>query len=79
MSYTAIDNKLWDVRKWLMNRYGVDASARMIDPLTWYIDTGRASVDFLRRLCEAKTFVVGRLLAKEGSIDETINRIKARI
>lgn len=76
---TRAEQKLMEIERWLMTRYGVDAASRMLYPLAWYVNTGRAIADFLRRLYEAKTFVVGRLLAKEGSVDETVNRVKARI
>lgn len=67
------------VLSYLMKHYGVDAAYRMADPLLWYIRTGRASADFINRLCAAKPFVIGRLLAKEGSVDDAIRRIQARL
>lgn len=69
----------WKVQWYLMKRYGCDAADRMMDPLTWYIGTGRASLDFLRALLEAKPYMIGRQLAKEGSVDDAIQRIKAYI
>jgi len=78
MSYTTIDNQLWNVQKYMMNRIGCDAAYRAMSPLNWYVGTGRASVPFLRWLTEAKPFVIARLLMKGGSDEEIINRLKAK-
>jgi len=79
MSATAIDNKLWEVYSYMMHRVGVDAASRMMSPLNWYINTGRASGEFLRAFCSAKAFVMARVLAKGGSDDEIIQRLKAKL
>lgn len=73
---TLIDNGLWTIQKYLMERYGVDASYREIDPLRWYVDTGRASADFIKRVFNAKSFMIARKLHEGGSYDEVIQRIK---
>lgn len=79
MSYTLIESRLWDVQTWLARRYTVDTAEGILAPLRWYIWTGRASVPFLRAYCEAKTFVIGRILIKGGSYDEIIARLKKRL
>ena len=74
--------KLYDIEKYLMNRYGVDAASRMIAPLSWYCHTARASVDFLNALVKAKAFVIGRILARDNGMENyeiTVDRIKERI
>lgn len=76
---TSIDTGLWHIERYLMDRYGVDAARRDLEPLRWYIDTGRASVDVIRRILTAKPFMVGRLLHKGGSYDDTIRRVLAYI
>lgn len=73
---TLIDNGLWTIQKYLMERYGVDASYREIDPLRWYVDTGRASADFIKRVFNAKSFMIASKLHEGGSYDEVIQRIK---
>lgn len=70
---------IWAVESYLRSRYGTDATERMIDPLTWYVNTGRASATFLINLAQTKPFVIGRILAKGGSHDEVIQRIRKRI
>ena len=77
--YTSIDNQLWNVKKALFSKVSVDEAGRKISPLTWYIGTGRASVQFLRWFIEAKPFVIARILMKGGSDDEIIARLKAKM
>ena len=48
----SIDEALWDIESYIMNREGVDASRRLMSPLNWYVETGRASTQFLRWLVE---------------------------
>lgn len=73
------DEYIYKIEKYLMERYGVDAMYRMIDPLTWYINTGRASATFLQMLVQEKPFVIGRIIAKGGSHDDIVRKIRKRI
>lgn len=73
------DAYIWAVEKYLMQKYGVDAMYRIIDPLTWYINTGRASVSFLQLLVQTKPFIIDRILAKGGSHDDVVRNIRKRI
>ena len=70
---------LYDVLNYLMTHYGVDRAYQDIDPLQWYILTGRASVDFLNKLYQKKPYLIARRLHQGGSGDETIKRIKTFI
>ena len=79
ISMTLIDSYLWSVRKYLRGKLGVDAGDREVYPLVWYINSGRASTDFLGRLVQERPYVIGRLLMKGGSVDEAVERIKARL
>ena len=79
MSRTKIDELIWSIQRELMTRYGVAAAERMIMPLVWYIDTGRASTMFLKALASVRPFLIARDLAKGGSDEEIINRICRRI
>lgn len=78
MSRTAIDNQIWAVTRYMMERIGVDAAQRAVSPLSWYIDTGRASIAFLHWFIDAKPFVVARILMKGGSDDSIIAALKAK-
>jgi len=74
-----VNDHLWKVRCYLMKRHGVDAADRIIDPLEWYISTGRASGEFLRKFVGAKPFVIGRVLEKGGTHEEAVARVKAKL
>lgn len=76
VSATAIDNKVWQVRKYLMERYGCDRADVIVAPLVWHIETGRASVAFLRAFLDAKTFMTARRLAKARTYDMAIANLK---
>lgn len=76
ISATVIDSTMYAIEKYLMGKIGVDAAYRAIEPLQWYITTGRASIDFLGKLIGAKPFMVARTLMKGGSTDEAINAVK---
>lgn len=72
----SIETCLWAIRLYGMKHYGVDQSAIDIAPLSWYIGTGRASVEFIRTLMCAKPFMVARRLHMGGTYDEAIQRVK---
>ena len=73
---TTIDTGLWTIQRCLMNKYGVDTARRDMEPLKWYIETGRASVTFIASLLDAKPFMIARILHKGGSYDDVLKRIK---
>ena len=54
-----------------------DQANRYLDPLSWYINTGRASTEFLRRLLATKPYLIARRLMKGGTYDEVLKRIFA--
>ena len=73
-----IDDYIWKVKLYLMRKYGVDRAERAVDPLKWYIETGRAPTSFLKDLQNVQPFMIGRLLYKEkdGSVDMAISSFK---
>lgn len=73
------DQYIWKVESYLMRKYGASEAYRLLDPLQWYINTGRASVTFLHLLYDVKPYCIGRILAKGGSHDEIIQRIRKRL
>lgn len=76
----AIENYLFAVKRYLWQKTGSSLEAeRTIDPLTWYISTGRASTLFLCGLLQIQPWRVGRSLMKGGSVDEAVNRIKGMV
>lgn len=48
----------------------------LVEPLAWYIQTGRAPMPFMRKLIEIRPFLIARRLAKGGSTNEAVERIK---
>lgn len=76
ISLTGIDSYILDVQKYIMDKAGVDASSRLIYPLKRYINTGRASNVFLRKLFDIAPYQIGRILMKSGSDDDVIRAIK---
>ena len=79
MNSNLIDTYLWGVRRYVRNKLGIDAGDRAMYPLMWYINTGRASTDFLKRLLNTKEFVIGRILIGGGNYDEVIRKIKSKL
>ena len=66
---------LWHIQRGLMEKYGMNQSERDMEPLKWYISTGRASVLFIDKLINSKPFMVGRKLHHGGSTEEVIDRV----
>ena len=82
MCKSEINEYLWQVKYYLMKHYGVDQAVLEAYPLRWYVYTGRASAEFLRKMLAVKPFVIARILHKgfsSGSDDETLGKIKARV
>lgn len=76
---TTIDIFLWEVEYRIMSLCGATVAEREIAPLKWYINTGRASLSFLKKLIVAKPFMVARKLHAGGSDEEIIRRIRKYI
>ena len=79
ISATTIETMLWHIHREIMSRHGSSAAERHMAPLYWYVNTGRASSDFLKALYNARPVLVARDLAKGGSYDEAIARVCKRI
>lgn len=72
----SIDEALWDIESYIMSREGVDAAYRLMSPLNWYVETGRASTQFLRWLVNVKPFIAARILMKGGTDQNVIDALK---
>lgn len=79
VSASGIDNYLWDVRHKCHTTIGVDRGDAACYPLIFYIHTGRASIEFLRKLIETSPTRIARILMGGGSDDQIISRIKKSI
>ena len=76
ISYLAVENGLFEIQIRLAHKYGWEQAEQELYPLSWYINTGRASADFLRLLLEAKPYMIARKLHEGGTIQEAMDRIK---
>ncbi len=75
MSYSEIKTYLFDVERCLMVKYGARRAELDLDPLVWYITTGRAPTSFLKALLEKKPYLVARRLHQGGSHQEVVYRL----
>lgn len=76
---TSIETGLWAIHRYLIEKHGLDAARTDMAPLYWYVYTGRAPIDFLRSLLEAKPFMIARKLHASGSYEEALTRVKKYI
>lgn len=84
ISHLAIDKYLWDVQENIMKKhgYGFDQSYNVLYPLSYYINTGRASTEFLHNMQFVKPYVIARILVKgyeHGTVDECIAAFKKKV
>jgi len=70
---------LYNVLGCLMKRHTADEAYRILDPLQWYISTGRAPGSFLRLLYESDPDAIASVLEQEGTVEESIVRVKNAI
>lgn len=77
----SIEGYLWDTRKAMWKTISVNDSSNAIYPLAWYIKTGRASLEFLRKMIQVKPYVMARYLIKiqDNSVDAAVDLIKQKI
>ncbi len=75
MSYTEIENYIYEVQRCLVVKYGSRRAMVDIDPLVWYVTTGRAPVSFLKALLGKSPYLVARRLHQGGSHQEVVYRL----
>ena len=76
ISRARIDAELWEIRMALAKELGFDESERKMYPITWYVNTGRASIEFLRNLFSADKTRIVNALKSSVCEDEAIRKIK---
>ena len=79
ISRNGIDDYIWDVEHICINSAGFAPGERAVAPLAYYINTGRASVEFLRKLFRVHPRWIARILLDGRSDHETLSRVKKRI
>ena len=78
ISPTNVDAFLWTVTL-AVQKYcacSISTAESLTGDLEWYIRTGRATPEFLRKLVRSKPFMIARRIAHGGSTDEGVARIK---
>lgn len=77
MSYDAVCNYIHKAVMYGASHIGFDASAQVMEPLAWYINTGRACYEFTARLATKKPYRIFQVLHKAGgSYDDAIGAVK---
>lgn len=74
VSRSGIDAFLWDVNR-AVYKHECDTrkTENVVAALAWYVNTGRASSDFLRQLFTFSPRVIANSLMKGGSDSERLN------
>lgn len=62
--------------KMLWKKHGITDGSRLLYPLKWYLNTGRASADYINRLDRADYKQIMAILEAEGSVEEVCSRLK---
>lgn len=79
VSANNIDNAIYEIKSKMYKKYSVDESERFISPLIYYVNTGRASTDFLRILVNLterqKSTIANKLIKNHGNTENAINSI----
>lgn len=80
VSRSGIDAFLWDVNRAVYARNGnTRETENIVSALVWYVNTGRASCDFLRQLFTFSPRVVANSLMNGGSDSDKIERLKKAV
>ena len=84
ISYWVVDNYIWKVQQKIIEKHGYtyDQSYNVVYPLSYYVNTGRASAEFLRNMQYVKPYVIARILVKgfeHGTVDECIAAFKKKV
>ena len=79
-SSTGIDNYLHDLKMYIAKREGdYNTASRMLSPLIWYVNTGRASSDFLKALMKCPYFSIYVILRRQDSVENTIRDLTHKL
>lgn len=79
VSANIIDDMLYGIKSKMYKKHTIAESERYISPLVYYINTGRASTDFLKILINLserqKSTIANRLIKNYGNDKEAIDSI----
>ena len=78
ISYTNIDAFMWELTTTMQRvcTCSISTAESLVEPLDWYIKTGRASTLFLHKLIKSKPFMIARKISHGGSTEEVVQKIK---
>ena len=78
ISYENVETAMWRIQMVLVRKHGltIDQAANLMGPLHWWVRTGRATHDFLRRMIICKPYLIARRLMLQGSDEEIVRQIK---
>lgn len=84
ISHMVIENYVWKVQQKIIEKHDFtyDQSYNVVYPLSYYINTGRASAQFLSNMQNVKPYVMARILVKgfeHGTVDECIAAFKKKV
>lgn len=78
-NYSGLEDYTHDVKMYLAKKHGIDAAEKMIDSLTWWVFTGRASIAECKMLIEKKPYAIGKILEKGDTVANQVEAIKKKI
>lgn len=79
LSSSGIYNYMEDLKLYITKKEGTQAAERMLAPLVYYINTGRACTPFIKALLDTGFNSVYTVLKKNKSISETIDLLKRKL
>ena len=80
MNYNATDEYIFRVIMAGAKKHGLDNATRVVDPLLWYISTGRANYSFLAALAKCNPHLVYNVLYKAaGSHDSALIALRTYV
>lgn len=78
-SSTGIENYISDLKLYISKKENIKTADRMTFPLIYYINTGRASTDFIKNLLNMKFYSIYTVLRKQKSDNEIIQLLKKKV
>ena len=79
VSANNIDSAIYEIKSKMYKKHSINESERFISPLIYYINTGRASTEFLKILVNLterqKSTIANKLVKNYGNTENAINSI----
>lgn len=79
LSSNGIENYIADLKLYISKKEDGKTAERMISPLIYYINTGRASTDFIKNLLNMKFYSIYTVLRKQKSDNDIIQLLKKKV